>query len=190
MFICAGSIESFSFAKSIGVGLINSAISLSNICMREIPKRLIFIGSAGSYDENIEIGSIFCSTTAYNIELSMIDGNSYTPLDNAIRIEGVNIDNLVDFANVNSSNYITNTDKYNAMFIESGILLENMEFFSVLNVARFYNIPALGIFCVSNHVCHDSHTQFIKNHSLVKEKLISFVNQNFFKNQTLNNPII
>lgn len=49
MFICASG-EKFSFAKEIGIGLIDSAMILSSIILKENPKELIFIGSAGSYD--------------------------------------------------------------------------------------------------------------------------------------------
>ena len=37
------------FTKSIGVGLVSSAINLTKICLFNRPEFILFIGSAGSY---------------------------------------------------------------------------------------------------------------------------------------------
>ena len=49
MIVCAGDIEQFSFAVPIGVGLVNSAINLTRLCIMNPPEFLLFVGSAGSY---------------------------------------------------------------------------------------------------------------------------------------------
>ena len=49
MIISAGNEEVFNFATPIGVGLIDSAINLTRLCLFDKPDFLIFIGSAGSY---------------------------------------------------------------------------------------------------------------------------------------------
>lgn len=51
MILCAGNNESFSFATPIGVGLIESTINLSRLCLFDKPEFILFIGSAGSYGE-------------------------------------------------------------------------------------------------------------------------------------------
>ena len=51
MIICAGwKTENFPFAKAIGIGLIESAINLTRICLEFQPKELIFIGTCGLYE--------------------------------------------------------------------------------------------------------------------------------------------
>ncbi len=85
MFICARG-ENFSFAKDIGVGLVESAIELTALILRENPKFLIFIGSAGAYDKGVNLLDIFVSNSATQIESSFAKGESYTPLDNKIEI--------------------------------------------------------------------------------------------------------
>ncbi len=55
MIICAGRNETFKFAESIGVGLIESAINLTKLCLINKPDSLLFIGSAGSYGEHKNI---------------------------------------------------------------------------------------------------------------------------------------
>lgn len=174
MVVCAGNGESFEFAKSIGVGTIDSAMSLTRICLQYMPRNLLFIGSAGSYDSKLEIGTLFFSTHATQIEMSFLQNQSYTPIDNSISVE---LDDFVSHetliranisqATVNSSNYITKTSAYNEMMLSANILLENMEAFSVFSVAKYFNIPCLAILCVSNVVCEDSHQQWIRNRALV-----------------------
>ncbi|MCX2717072.1 purine-nucleoside phosphorylase [Helicobacter sp. MIT 21-1697] len=181
MIVCAGYNESFSFAKSIGVGLVESAMGLSQICAREYVDCVIFIGSAGAYDKSINIFDIYISDSATQVELSFLQDKSYTPLDN--RIESGMLKDLVSYetlkhrlyykqAVINSSNYIT-TDGHLAMRLaQAGILLENMEFFALMRVAQHFQIPCVGIFCVSNYCHSGAHDEFMNNHQQVKQKLI------------------
>lgn len=85
MLICARG-ESFGFAKEIGVGLVESASLLTSLILRENPQFLIFIGSAGSYDENLKLFDIAISCSATQIEHSFTQNKSYTPIDNKIEI--------------------------------------------------------------------------------------------------------
>lgn len=188
MFICAGESEQFIFAKNIGIGLISSAINLTKLCLQYLPKELIFIGSAGCYSADWNIGDMAYSSCATQIELSFLDDNTYTPIDNSIKLNllvNVSHETLtsgwyyalkkIPQVIVNSSNYITKTNIYNNMMCCAGITLENMEFFSVLKVAQYFQIPCIGIFCVSNYIGPQSHDEFIKNHESVKAKLHDFI---------------
>ena len=188
MFICAGESEQFIFAKSIGIGLVSSAMGLTKLCFQYAPKELIFIGSAGCYRADWHIGDMAYSYCATQIELSFLDNNTYTPIDNSVKLDFCGNVSHETFTNswqdtlkklpqviVNSSNYITKTNTYNSMMSHAGITLENMEFFSVLKVAQYFQIPCIGIFCVSNFVGMQAHEEFIKNHELVKTKLHDFI---------------
>lgn len=176
MILCAGNNETFPFATPIGVGLIESAMNLTRLCLFDKPSFLLFIGSAGSYGEH-QIFDIVESTTAANIELGYFDKRSYTPIDNVI---DDSTDNNVSRGTnkqviVNSSNYIT-TDKASAKtFLSAGISLENMEFFSVLRIAKEFSIPAAGVFVVTNYCEPNAHEQFIKNHEEAMGKLTSYL---------------
>lgn len=179
MFVCAGNGEEFEFAKSIGVGLVESAITLSEICMSERVESLVFVGSAGSYDKEVDLLELFVSTESTQIESSLLVGESYTPLKQEIKsLENVSCETIrkilsLNFpqAIVNSSNYICVDSAYALRMKERGILLENMEFFSVLSVAKRFNIPALGVFCVSNHCGERAHQEFLENRGEVMGRL-------------------
>ncbi len=166
MIICAGNNETFSFAQPMGVGLIETAMNLTRLCLFDKPEFLLFIGSAGSYG-NHKIFDIVESKTASNIELAFLTGDAYTPLDNVI---STNTNNKKDVI-VNSSNYISTCQELSKKFLNFGVEIENMEFFSVLKIAQEFNIPAGGVFCITNYTDKNAHEDFLKNHEKAKEIL-------------------
>ena len=166
MIICAGNSENFSFATPMGVGLIESAINITRLCLFDKPEFLLFVGTAGSYGDS-KIFDIVESKTAANIELSFLNSDAYTPLDNVVTTNTTNKQDIV----VNSSNYISTNETLTKNFLKFGIGIENMEFFSVLKVAQEFNIPAGGVFCITNYTNKTAHEDFLKNHNRAKELL-------------------
>jgi len=163
MILCAGNNETFDFATPIGVGLIDSAMSLTRICLTQKPEFLLFVGSAGSYGEH-KIHDVIESKTSANIELGFLDKNAYTPIDNVISAQTENIKDVM----VNSSNYITTSERSMKQFRALGIGIENMEFFAVMRVAQVFGIPAGGVFCITNYCDTNAHRDFIANHGFAK----------------------
>ena len=166
MIICAGNNESFDFATPMGVGLIESAINLTRLCLFDKPEFLLFVGTAGSYGKQ-NIFEIIESKTAANVELAFLNNDAYTPLDNVVSTNTTNKQDII----VNSSNYITTNEELTKKFLKLGIGIENMEFFAVLKVAQEFNIPAGGVFCITNYTNKNAHEDFIKNHEKAKELL-------------------
>ena len=171
MIVCAGRNETFPFAQTIGVGLIESAINLTRLCLFDKPEYLLFIGSAGSYGEH-KIFDIIESKRASNIELGFLTGSAYTPLDNVLESENKFARNDTI---VNSSNYISTNEKLCKEFLDYGVGIENMEFFSALSVAKEFEIPVAGIFVVTNYTNENAHEKFIKNHKEAIEKLTNYL---------------
>ena len=176
MIICAGITEIFKFATPIGVGLVESAMNLTKICSEQKPKELIFVGSAGSYGE-LDIFELFTSYKAANVEQSALEQKAYSPIASSVESLSKNMPkkSLV----VNSSNYITTDEKNAKAFLKSGFDAENMEFYSVLSVAKAHNIPAFGAFVVTNYCDSLAHDDYMKNIPIAKEILISFHEEGF-----------
>jgi len=166
MIICAGNNETFNFAQPMGVGLVETAMNLTRLCLFDKPEFLLFVGSAGSYGD-AKIFDIIESKTAANIELSFLSNDAYTPLDNVVSTNTTNVKDLV----VNSSNYISTNEELTKKFLKLGIGIENMEFFAVLKIAEEFNIPAGGVFCITNFTNANAHQDFLKNHEKAKELL-------------------
>ncbi len=168
MIVCAGNNETFPFATPIGVGLIESTINLTRLCLFDKPEYILFIGSAGSYGK-YDIFDIVESSSAANVELSFLENNSYTPIDNVIKSEDPRFKNDVL---VNSSNYITTNKEISKEYQEYGIEMENMEFYSVVRVAKEFNVDVRGIFVVTNYTNENAHSDFIANHKEAMDKLV------------------
>ncbi|MDX9814358.1 MAG: purine-nucleoside phosphorylase [Sulfurimonas sp.] len=170
MIICAGNNETFDFATPIGVGLVESAMNLARLCLFDKPEFLLFVGSAGSYGE-LDIFDIVESKTAANIELAFLSDDGYTPIDNVISTNTTNKKDII----INSSNYISTNTELTKKFLRLGVGAENMEFFSVLRVAQEFDIPAGGVFCITNYTNKNAHSDFIKNHQRAKELLSEYL---------------
>jgi len=186
MFICAGKSEQFDFALPVGVGLVDVATSLTRHCVVRKPDFLCFVGTAGSYGEKA-IFDIIESIHATQIEQSLIHADAYTPLEEIVKgISSLSDETEMDsalFENrnvsretvVNSSNYITTNKVAGVWYKKRGIHLENMEFYAVVKVAKMFNIPAMGIFVVTNYCNKDAHRDFIKNHQEGMERLTEYM---------------
>ena len=170
MIICAGNNETFNFAQPMGVGLIETAMNLTRHCLFDKPEFILFVGSAGSYGD-AKIFDIVESKTAANIELAFLSNDAYTPLDNVVTTNTTNVKDIV----VNSSNYISTNAALTKNFLKFGVGIENMEFFAVLKIAQEFDIPAGGVFCITNYTDKNAHEEFLKNHDKAKELLTQHV---------------
>lgn len=182
MIVCAGRSETISYAVPIGVGLVEASMGLMKLCLREYVEKLVFVGSAGAYCYEIPLLSLCISARATQIESSFVSGGSYTPLDNYIESnvsqETFRVgDRCLRDVVVNSSNYITMDSGVCAAMCGAGIMVENMEFFALLRVAQDFNIPAYGVFCITNYCDTNAQKDFIANHAAAKQKLEDFIQQ-------------
>ncbi len=170
MIVCAGNNENFSFATPMGVGLVEMSMNLTRLCLMDPPEYLLFVGTAGSYGK-ADIFDIVESKTAANIELCFLQKSCYTPLDNVITTNTKENKDII----VNSSNYITTNKEIAQKFLRFGIGLENMEFFAFLRVAKEFDIPAGGLFCVTNFTDENAHSDFLRNHQKAKNLLEGYI---------------
>ena len=170
MIICAGNNETFEFATPMGVGLIETAMNLTRLCLFDKPEFILFVGTAGSYG-NHKIFDIVESKTAANIEMAFLQKKAYTPLDNVVSTQTDGTKDII----VNSSNYISTDAELVKKFLNFGVEIENMEFFSVLRIAQEFDIPAGGVFCVTNYCNESAHEDFLKNHDEAKALLTEHV---------------
>ena len=168
MIVCAGRNETFPFATSIGVGMIESAMNLTRLCLFDKPDYILFIGSAGSYGSH-NIFDIVESSNASNLELSFLENNAYTPIDNVLKCEEEKFKSDII---INSSNYITTNENLGKEYLQYGISAENMEFYSVVKIAQEFEIDVKGIFVITNYTNQNAHQDFISNHEVAMDKLI------------------
>jgi nucleoside phosphorylase len=166
MIISAGNEEVFEFATPIGVGLIESAMNLTRLCLFDKPDFLIFIGSAGSYGR-LRPFEVIESFSAANIEHCFLQKRCYTPIDNIISIKPSIL--------INSSNYITTDKTISKAYLSLGIDGENMEFYSVMRVAKEFGIGVIGIFVITNYCFEEAHKEYLQNIKKAKQTLTEYL---------------
>lgn len=194
LIVCAGKNENFSFAKSIGVGLVEASIGLSELVLRQKPEKVIFIGTCGLYQKDTKNESDLSSTNfsdkalmskkatnlleiyesahCFNIEASKLTSDFYSPAKCEI-----NLNVSYETKKCNSSNYIC-TDKGIAQkFANLGLELENMESFAVLSAAKHFGIEATCFLCATNFCDTDAHRIFMQNHAQAKKNLEQFLQE-------------
>jgi len=172
MFICAGESEQFDFAIPVGIGMIDVAINLTKLCLSQKPEFLFFVGTAGSYGEK-NIFDIVESKTASNIENSFFNAKAYTPIDNLVSTAADVSRETV----INSSNYITTDKSLGRYYLSKNIHLENMEYYAVLKVAKLFDIPAAGMFIVTNYCDENAHKDFLINHKEAMKRLTQHIKE-------------
>ncbi len=178
MILCAGRNETFSFATPIGVGLIESSITLTQLIIKEKPAFLFFVGTAGSYGNHAIFDTLY-SHEATNIELGALQNQCYTPLQNAIKAEKQYVSRgTIHSAVVNSSNYITTDTNLAQHFLDKGIGLENMEYFAVVSIANHFHIPCSGFFVVTNYCNENAHKDFLAHHEQAKKIITQHIEKN------------
>lgn len=170
MIVCAGQNETIKGATPIGVGLIQSAINLTKLCIKKRPKELIFVGSAGSYGR-IPLFESVTAFEAYSVDISYLDDLAYTPLKELIPANVSCETNI----KVNSSNYITTSKLHAKKFLDIGLDLENMEFFSVVSVAKSFGLSVKGEFVVTNYCDENAHKEFMTHHAKAKKMMEDIV---------------
>ncbi len=172
MIVSAGNMETFAFALPVGIGMNEAAVNTTKAVLLDPPKELVFIGSAGSYGGH-EIFDIVTSAKGCSVEACFFQKKCYTPMDNVIDA-GLEGDVMV-----NSSNYITADEANARQFLKRGIAIENMEFYSILQVAKEFELPVKGIFVITNHCFQDAHKQFAANHKEAMAHLTRHLQKNY-----------
>ena len=149
------------------------AIQLTLLCKDKKPSSLLFVGTAGSYGEK-KIFDIIESQTATIVENSFFNSESYSPIK----------DIEISFSNdvsretiINSSHYITRDKNLGKYYLSKNIGLENMEYYAVLKVAKVFNIPAKGLFIVTNYCDENAHKDFLSNHKEAMKRLTKHIKE-------------
>lgn len=159
MIVCAGRSELLKGALPVGVGLCEVVKNLTQIIMEKSPKKLHFVGSAGSYGKYAPF-DVVESCRAAQVDVSYLLDYTYTPLTKMIQNNVSCETNII----VNSSNYITKDKDMATQFLKMGYDLENMEFYAVIYLANEFSIEAMGTFVVTNYCDENAHEDYMRHH--------------------------
>ena len=158
MFICASG-ENFSFAKEIGIGLVDSAMMLSNIILKENPKELIFIGSAGSYDINLPVYDLLLVENSYSdSSFARVQNNStYDVVPSSKHLNEMILETAkeknqkITVGTAYSTDVFYRQEQTNDQIKEHHCLACEMESFALFHTAKMLHKQATCILTISDH---------------------------------------
>ena len=155
--------------RTIGIGLVDSAINLTRI-LEEYAylKNIIFIGTAGAYkDSKLKIGDLVQAKETGLFSLSQYEGDSYLP-NKMIKKISCNQFSGIEAVQVASVLEINRRgEKLAKVFWKTGYSAEHMELFSVARVAKKFNKNIYSVLGVSNIVNQSAHQDWLKNNKKV-----------------------
>ena len=169
---------------ALGIGYLEAALRLNNILRDGNYSRIIFLGTAGAYSEELQIGEIVNISSVALLNPLTIQGKGYTPCATVIARSEATKQSIPN-ANCLSSLEITNCNKlsqeiiqyYNSNFVEHSAfdiqlpLVENMELYGVAKIASEQNIPWSALLGITNHTNANAHQDWKAHHERVSEKL-------------------
>ncbi len=207
LIVCAGKNEDFSFAKSIGVGLVEASAGLCELLFKfnalgagaKKPDRIIFIGTCGLYQKGKSLNLSKKSEIKGNLGVKNLVSENQKPLQlleiyesaHCFNVEAskltnafyspaeceINLNVSYETKKCNSSNYICTDENVAARFADLGLELENMESFAVLSLAKRFGISATCFLCATNFCDKNAHQSFLQNHTQAKKNLEHFLQE-------------
>lgn len=207
LIVCAGKNEDFSFAKSIGVGLVEASVGLCELLFKfnvlgawaNKVDKIIFIGTCGLYQKSESLNLSKKSEIKGNLGAKNLMRENQKPLKlleiyesaHCFNVEAskltndfyspaeceINLNVSYETKKCNSSNYICTDENVAARFADLGLELENMESFAVLSVAKRFGISATCFLCATNFCDKNAHQSFLQNHAQAKKNLEHFLQE-------------
>jgi len=164
----------------LGIGFLDASIELCRL-LKDNPKinKIIFLGTAGTYNRNLEIGDLISIKSTSLLNLGSRLDLSYSPIKNNF----IPANNL--FSGLKTAHCLVSMEiskKENLITSDEEYLVENMELFGVARVAEINNISWGSVLSITNYVCSESHKQWVSSHEENSKKLCEFINKELLHN--------
>jgi uncharacterized protein YlzI (FlbEa/FlbD family) len=178
--------------KTLGIGYLEAALKLNNILRDANYSRIIFLGTAGAYSNELQIGDIVNVASVALLNPLTIEGKGYVPREyNLYESSRVNGQGSTVNANCLSSLEITTNEVISKTIIENSPftvhqlpLTENLELYGVAKVASEHNIPWSAFLGITNYTNVNAHQDWKANHERVSEKLCESLDLYKYKSLT------
>lgn len=162
--------------KTLGIGYLEAALQLNKILQAKHYSRIMFLGTAGAYSQELAISEIVNVSSVALLKSLTIQEQAYIPqeydLYESARVVG---EGLIKNADCLSSLEITKSSGLSKKIIEHYKpkipLVENMELYGVAKVASEHGIPWSAFLGITNYTNANAHEEWKTNHEDVSEKL-------------------
>lgn len=168
----------------LGIGYLEASRKLEEILQENKDKTIeaiVFIGTAGSYRKNLEIGDIVQVERSRLLLLGSLDEKAYSPekYDNYV-LKTLKSSGDLKTADAMTSMEITSDDITAAKIykdVGKEFLVENMELYGVAHTAQAHGIPCFSLLAISNYNNIFAQKEWQNNQEDVSEKLCNLLNQ-------------
>lgn len=164
-------------ALALGIGYLEAAINLENYLLNNQEEKITeicFLGTAGSYKKNLELGELVQVKTSSLLNLGTILNHAYLAKSFADwqLVENTNLD-LKKVHCLSSLEITTNyeTSKKISGKYKSDFLVENMELYGVAQIAQKHQIECSSILAITNYTDAQAHENWQKNQEKCSWKL-------------------
>ena len=162
---------------ALGIGYLEAALRLNNILRDRNYSRIIFLGTAGAYSEELQIGEIVLVSQVALLNLGATLGHSYVPRDYDSYQSSPPTTHHSATANCLSSLEITTCETLPKTIIRHSAfdirlpLVENMELYGIAKIASEQNIPWSALLGITNYTNANAHQDWKAHHERVSKQL-------------------
>ncbi len=165
--------------RTLGIGFLEAALQLNKILQDANYSRIIFLGTAGAYSQQLKIGDIVSVSSVALLNYLTVEAKGYLPQEYEVyESSTINNQKPAIYANCLSSLEITKSEALSKKIINSSLfaldhlpLVENMELYGIARIASEHNIPWSALLGVTNYTNANAHQDWKTNHETVSEKL-------------------
>jgi purine-nucleoside phosphorylase len=68
-----------------GVGAVTAAVNTALLIARMAPRRVVFVGTCGAYDDRLAVGDFLAASEALSVSLDEVEGRAYRPQIERVR---------------------------------------------------------------------------------------------------------
>ncbi len=166
--------------QSLGIGFLNSALNLEKLIQVQAITEIIFIGTAGSYTDSLEIGEIVTVSSSSALNLGAVLELAYVPTKQEhfdLNIfEGFK--SAQCFSSLEISRQEIIAEKLIAQNQSEKYLVENMELYGIAAVAKRHEIPLRALLGITNYINPNAHEDWKANNLEVSKKLCASIHIN------------
>ena len=160
--------------RCTGVGAVTAAATTARLIAELEPKRVLFVGTCGAYDERLAIGDLIEVTEAVSVSMEEADGRAYRPTIECVRWAAT-----MTFAQplalractVAVSGAISKSLE-GAKLLAQSAPAEHLEVTGVFAACHGAVVPCGAVLGVSNHVGPSAHQEWKANNKQVSTALI------------------
>jgi len=160
--------------RCTGVGAITAAATTARLIAELAPKRVLFVGTCGAYDERLAVGDLIEVAEALSCSMEEADGRAYRPTIECVRwpatftfAQPLGFQACVVAVPVAISNTVEG-----AKLLARAAPAEHLEVTGVFAACHGAGIPCGAVLGVADHVGPDAHQQWEANHQRVSNALI------------------